>query len=192
MASSLSTGSFHCKGRPGVILGSPKKQQYIPVCATILFWTFLPRYWRCLLHWKCKLGATFLPFLCWRLWYTLLHRVFIWSRPGVIPGSSENQKVLLCRIYCLILLCKQGRPGVIPRSQGQDCWAECYLCALDQYAFELLSPHHLGDAFSLMSNCKDEYVEGRPGVILGSPCFLFSERTGLVFHTCTLFVSYLI
>ena len=26
--------------------------------------------------------------------------------------------------------------------------------------------------------------EGRPGVILGSPCSLFSESTGLEFHTC--------
>ena len=26
--------------------------------------------------------------------------------------------------------------------------------------------------------------EGRPGVILGGPCSLFSESTGLEFHTC--------
>ena len=37
----------------------------------------------------------------------------------------------------------------------------------------------------LCSDVRLEYQsEGRPGVILGSPCFLFSESTGLEFHTC--------
>ena len=52
---------------------------------------------------------------------------------------------------------------------------------------------------SLPWNClfHDEYwryvsVKGRPGVILGSPCSLFSESTGLVFHTCILTVEILI
>ena len=44
MASVLFTGCFHCKGRPGVILGSLKELQYIPVCAIIFLWTILPRY----------------------------------------------------------------------------------------------------------------------------------------------------
>ena len=35
-------------------------------------------------------------------------------------------------------------------------------------------------------------MKGRPGVILGSPYSLFSERTGLVFHTCILIVEILI
>ena len=35
-------------------------------------------------------------------------------------------------------------------------------------------------------------MKGRPGVILGSPYSLFSESTGLVFHTCILFVEFLI
>ena len=35
-------------------------------------------------------------------------------------------------------------------------------------------------------------VKGRPGVILGSPCSLFSESTGLVFHTCVFSVEILI
>ena len=39
---------------------------------------------------------------------------------------------------------------------------------------------------------RDESVKGRPGVILGSPYSLFSESTGLVFHTCILFVEILI
>ena len=35
-------------------------------------------------------------------------------------------------------------------------------------------------------------MKGRPGVILGSSFSLFSERTGLVFHTCILIVENLI
>ena len=36
---------------------------------------------------------------------------------------------------------------------------------------------------------RDVSVKGRPGVILGSPCSLSSESTGLVFHTCIFFVE---
>ena len=32
-------------------------------------------------------------------------------------------------------------------------------------------------------------MKGRPGVILGSPNSVFSERTGLVFHTCSLILE---
>ena len=35
-------------------------------------------------------------------------------------------------------------------------------------------------------------MKGRPGVILGSPYSFFSERSGLVFHTCILIVEILI
>ena len=43
----------------------------------------------------------------------------------------------------------------------------------------------------LCTDVRLEYkCEGRPGVILGSPCSLFSESTGLEFHTCIILVEF--
>ena len=44
---------------------------------------------------------------------------------------------------------------------------------------------------SISRDCS-EGSDGRPGVILGSPCSLFSESTGLEFHTCIISVGILI
>ena len=97
-------------------------------------------------------GHSHVPSLCWNLWYILLHRLFV-SRAGL--GSSRGaQRTTTFRSAGLNLLCKQGRPGVISDSQGPDWWAEHYLCVLNQYVFELPSPHRLGAAFCLMSICK--------------------------------------
>ena len=135
MASLRSIWSFHCKGRPGVILGSPKEQQDIPFCAILWSWTLLPRYWRCLLHWKCNLRA--MPSLCWNLWFTLLHRLFRMGDTFVMRAGLGSSWVAQSNIFTLQdwFMCKQGRPGVIPGSQVQIWWAERYLCVLDPYVF---------------------------------------------------------
>ena len=56
----------------------------------------------------------------------------------------------------------------------------------------ILDCYSSGERTSLL--CTDvrlEYKsEGRPGVILGSPCSLFSESTGLEFHTCIILVEF--
>ena len=56
----------------------------------------------------------------------------------------------------------------------------------------ILDRYSSGERTSLL--CTDvrlEYKsEGRPGVILGSPCSLFSESTGLEFHTCIILVEF--
>ena len=74
--------------------------------------------------------------------------------------------------------------------------------------FSYIAPHvgsgcHLGSPYIfycyssgeltslLCTDVRLEYKsEGRPGVILGSPCSLFSESTGLEFHTCIILVEF--
>ena len=56
----------------------------------------------------------------------------------------------------------------------------------------ILDCYSSGERTSLL--CTDVRLayqsEGRPGVILGSPCSLFSESTGLEFHTCIILVEF--
>ena len=67
----------------------------------------------------------------------------------------------------------------------QDAWCPGLMLCTAELSFPWSGLFH--DEY-----LRDETVKGRPGVILGSPCFLFSERTGLVFHTCILSVGFLI
>ena len=75
-------------------------------------------------------------------------------------------------------------------------------------SFSYIAPHvgsgcHLGSPYIfycyssgeltslLCTDVRLEYKsEGRPGVILASPCSLFSESTGLEFHTCIILVEF--
>ena len=56
----------------------------------------------------------------------------------------------------------------------------------------ILDRYSSGERTSLL--CTDVRLdykcEGRPGAILGSPCSLFSESTGLEFHTCIILVEF--